>query len=112
MMYFWWLVIVVGSALQLLVIRALLRGWHREFRVLFVYVVVLFLSTVLNAAAYYSPATQVRASRYYWLADAVLQTLIFLLVLSFTHSALGQRANKAAVRRMLWAGAGVFVLVV
>jgi hypothetical protein len=110
MTYYWWLAILVGVALQLLLIAALLRGWYREFKILSLYVVVLFLTTVIDAAAFYNAASQVRSARYYWTADAVRQALIFLVVLSFTHKALAQRANKRAVRRLLWGGACLYVL--
>jgi peptidoglycan/LPS O-acetylase OafA/YrhL len=109
MTYFWWLGYVVGVAFQALVIAALLRGWRREYRVLFAYVVVLFLSTAVGGAAYYIGATQSWASRYYWTIDVVLQAFVFVLVLSFIHNALERRPNKSIVRRMLWLAAGVFV---
>ena len=110
MTYFWWLIIGVGLVLQLLVIAVVLRRRQGGFKVLFIYLVLLFLSTVLNAAAYYNPGTQVRAARYYWLSDAVRQAFIFLLVLSFIHNALVQRVNRTPLRRMLWAGACLYVL--
>ena len=42
-------------ALQVLVISAMLRGWWRNFKVLFIYCVVLFLTTGMEAAAFYDP---------------------------------------------------------
>jgi hypothetical protein len=110
MAYFWWLVILFGVVLQLLVIAALLRARRRDFTALFLYVVALFLATAIDVAAFYSPETQVRAARYYWTTDAVLQALIFVAVLSFIQNALEQRANKSTLKRILWCGAGVFVL--
>ncbi len=110
MAYIWWLGFAVGVVLQVLVITALVRGGQEGCRFLLVYLTALFLGTVLSATAFYSPAAQVRAARWYWLLDALLQALIFLVVLALTHSALGRRANKTSLGRMLWAGAGLFVL--
>ena len=110
MAYIWWLGFAVGVVLQVLVITALVRGGQEGFRFLLVYLTVLFLVTVLSATALYSPAAQVRAARWYWLLDALLQALILLVVLSLTHSALGPRENKTSLGRMLWVGAGLFVL--
>src|SRR5512138_1112464 len=110
MTYVWWFIIGAGLVLQLLVIAVVLRRRRRGFEVLFVYLLLLFLSTVLNAAAYYNPGTQVRAARYYWISDAIRQVFIFVLVLSFIHNALVQRPNRAILRQRLWAGAFVYVL--
>jgi hypothetical protein len=109
MPYVWWLIISVGLVLQLAVIAVVLRR-RSGFEVLFVYLVVLFLSTVLNAAVYYNPGAQVRAARYYWISDAVRQALIFILVLSFIHNAFVQRPNRTVLRQRLWAGACIYVL--
>jgi hypothetical protein len=109
MTYVWWLIIGAGLILQLTVIAVVLRRRH-GFEILFIYLLLLFLSTVVNTAAYYNPGAQVRAARYYWISDAVCQTFIFVLVLSFIHNALVQRPNRTILRRRLWGGAGVFVL--
>jgi hypothetical protein len=106
MLYFWWPVILLGVALQILVIAALLRGRYREFRLLFVYVLVLFLTTVIDAAIFYDRELYAQVSRYYWVTDLIRQALIFLVVLSFIHRAL-DRDRRALPVRVLWAGAGL-----
>lgn len=95
----------------MLVIGAMLRGWARRFHVLFAYVVVLFLTTVIDGAAFYSPALYARTATNYWVTDAVRQALIFLVVLSFTGQALDRSGQATAFRRILWAGAAAFVAV-
>jgi hypothetical protein len=107
-----WIVLSsVGIIFQILLIAVLLRGWISRFRVLFAYVVVLFLTTVMEAAAFYSPAVYARTAPNYWLTDAVRQALIFLMVLSLIGQALDKTARAWAFRRVLWGGAAVFVAV-
>jgi hypothetical protein len=98
----------VGIVLQLLVIAALLRGGIRKYRVLFVYVVVLFLTTVMEAASFYSPSVLIGRSYYYWSFDAVRQALIYLIVLSFIDQALPRIRSGLPVRQFLWGGAALF----
>ena len=97
-----------GIALQLLVIAALLRGALKKYRVLFVYVLVLFLTTVMEAAAFYNADLFRQASRYYWAIDAIRQVMIFLVVLSFIRQALGAGPRHVMLRRLLWGGVAVF----
>lgn len=104
----WILLSSLGIALQLLLIGAMMRGAARRYRVLFVYVVVLFLTTVVEAAVFYNPGVPAAAARYRWTLDAARQVLIFLVVLSFIRQALGNRPRRAFYDRLLWAGALVF----
>ncbi len=105
----WILLSSVGITLQILVIAAMLRGWVRKFRVLFIYIVVLFLTTVMEAAAFYSPKIYTQTEANYWAIDALRQALIFLMVLSFTGQALERTARASALKRLLAAGAALFV---
>jgi hypothetical protein len=111
MNYLWSLTLAVGVILQVLVIAALLRGGHKRFRTLFGYMVVLFLTTVAEAAAFYNENLFRHASRYYWTIDAVRQALIFLLVISLAHEALSHSPKRASMRRLLVGGASLFALV-
>ncbi|MFB3778910.1 MAG: hypothetical protein ACE141_14930 [Bryobacteraceae bacterium] len=107
----WSFTLVVGVVLQVLVIAALLQGSYRRFRVLFVYMVVLLLTTVAEAAAFYNANLFYRASRYYWTIDAGRQVLIFLLVLSLIYGALEVNPKRSSIRRLLAICALAFVLV-
>jgi len=108
MAYVWWSTLLVGVALQVLIVAALLRGGSRQFRVLFVYVIVLLLTTVAEAAAFYNANLFKQASRYYWTIDAVRQILIFLVVLSFVHQALAGASRRPLLGRLLWGVVAVF----
>ncbi len=105
----WILLSSLGIALQLLVINALVRGAIRRYRALFAYVVVLFLTTIVEAAVFYRPAATWITTDYYWAFDAVRQALIFLIVLSFTDQALPGSHRVPSVRGVLWGGAALFV---
>jgi hypothetical protein len=110
MRFLWIALSSIGIVLQLMIIAAMLRGAAKVFRVLFVYVVILFWSTVLEASAFYSAEFFRRASRYYWAIDAVRNVLIFLLVFSLIDRALETNAQKARMRRLLWSAAALFVV--
>jgi len=105
----WVLLSSLGITLQVLVIGAMLRGWAGRFRVLFAYLMVLFLTTVMEAAAFYSPHMYAQTQSYYWLNDALRQGMIFLVVLSFIGQALDRTASSVALKRALWSGAALFV---
>ncbi len=108
MAYVWWTTLLVGVTLQVLIIAALLRGATKQFRVLFIYMTVLLLTTVAEAAAFYNANLFRQASRYYWAIDAVRQAMIFLVVLSFIRQALGEGPRHVMLRRLLWGGVAVF----
>jgi uncharacterized membrane protein len=110
MTYFWSVPIWVGIVLQVLVVAALLRGPYRNFKVLFVYSVVLFLITIGEAAAFYDREIWTKTSRHYWIGDAILQTLIFVLVISLVHRAMAASQKRATIRRILIGGATLFVV--
>jgi hypothetical protein len=107
MVYLWSTTLLVGVSFQILIIATLLRGGWRSFRVLFVYCVVLLLTTVLEASAFYNPEIWNRTTSYYWIVDAVRQILIFCVVISLIHAAMPVSRKQAAVRRGLIAGAVV-----
>ncbi len=106
----WVVLSSVGIALQLLLIHQLAKGAFRQFRIVSVYVLTLFLTTIVEAAAFYNPLIWSRTSSYYWVVDSIRQALIFLVVISLTHSVMGSRPDRAAVRRLLILGALVFTL--
>lgn len=107
----WILLSSLGITFQVLVVAAMLRRWVGRFRVLFAYVVVLFLTTVMEAAAFYSTHVYAQTLSYYWLNDTIRQGLIFLVVLSFIGQALDRSASAVALRRALWFGAALFVAI-
>lgn len=110
MNYVWIALSSVGIALQLLLIHALIKGAYRRFPVLFVYAVTLFLTTVVEGAAFYDPQIYAKTSTYYWVIDAIRQVLIFCLVISMTYQVMGASPRRSAVRRGLVLGAILFAV--
>lgn len=99
-----------GLFFQLALINALLRGHYKRYPLVFFYTVVLFLTTVVEVSAYTaarSGATELARSwrLYYWINDAILQALVFAVVISLIHRALSKSDTRKAVRRWLIAGA-------
>ena len=78
---------------------------------LLLHVVLLFLTTVVEASAFYNADLFARATRYYWAIDAVRQGLIFVLVISLIYGAMDRSEKRAVVRRALVGGALLFVCV-
>jgi len=107
MQHFWAAMILAGVILQLLVIAALWKGAYREYTLLFVYCIVLLLTTVADASAYFDPQLWTR-TRLFWINDAIRQVLIFCLVISLIHRAMGGNPGRRRTRRALTAGAVAF----
>jgi hypothetical protein len=108
MQYFWSAAILAGVILQLLVIAALWKGAWREYTLVFVYCIVLLLTTVADASAYFDPELWTRTSRLFWINDAIRQVLIFCLVISLIHRVMRDNPGRRSIRRTLIAGAGAF----
>ena len=112
MKFLQWFFILSGGLLQLLVIGALVKGAYRAFPLLFTYVVASFLATVVEVAAFLGVAGWSKFTvRYYWINEAILQFLIFLLVLSLIHRAMEASPQRVAVMRLLVLGALAFAII-
>jgi hypothetical protein len=107
--YIGWL---VGIPLEILIIAALLRGSAKRFPLLLLYMVVLFLATIVQIPAYtaYFSGRQLAHTRafYYWSSATVLQALVFGVVVSFIYEATAQAPHRRLVRPALVAGAIVY----
>lgn len=98
---------IIGLVLELLVLASLVRGPYKSFPFVFAYSVTLFLTTVVEVAissADFFGARQM-AKLYYWINDAVLQVLIFCVVISLIYKATGPASGRANLRRWLILGA-------
>lgn len=100
---------VVGLPLELLIIAALVRGPYKRFPALFAYIVVTFLTTVIEIPAniaYYRGEGQALRSRafYYWLNERVLLVLLFLVVVTLIWHATAQMRSRRLVRLTLVVG--------
>ncbi len=111
MVYLWTATLAVGVTLEALLVASLLRGAYRRFRVLFVYCLILLLTTSVEASAFYNPAIYNRTTLYYWVIDAARQALLFLLVISLVYQAMGASERRDSFRRALVLGALACVLV-
>jgi hypothetical protein len=105
----WIVLLITGTTFQVLIIRALVRGALRAFPALFIYSIASFLATAFAAAAFFNGDLYQRATRYYWIQDAVLQFLIFLLVISLIYGAMDRSEKRTVVRRALVGGSLLFV---
>lgn len=108
---FFWALFTVGAILQLLVIASLLKGQHyKRFPFLFLYLIVLFLTGVADASAFLEIGVWTDVSRrYFWLNDAIRQSLMFTVVISLVFEALRQ-SPLAWLRGWLLSGAAIFAV--
>jgi len=110
MKYVWISLSTAGIALQVLLVHRLTKGFFRRFPALTVYVLALFLTTVVEASAFYNPGIWAHTSRYYWTVDSIRQLLIFVVVISLTYEVMGDAPVRAALRRLLVVGAVIFTI--
>jgi len=107
----WLATFLIGIILQVLLVARLQRGPLRRYPVLFIYCIALFLSSIIEIAAFLNliavSSTAAGYRRYYWTNDAVLQTLILAVMMSFLHRAM--QDNPA--RRWISMGLGLVILV-
>lgn len=113
--WFWNVEIVVGVALQILVLLALSKGPYRSYPIVFAYSLVAFLTTLINYYGYHQYAASRMSgrayARIYWVDDIAVKLLIFFLVLSLIYKASERNPKRASLVRMLALGAGIVVVV-
>ncbi len=98
--------------LQLLVMRELLRGCYRKMPFLFAYVVGVFLSAVVAMAAYFDFGRWTRhTASYYWVLEALLTLLVFVMLISFIYQITADRPGSFLLRAVLIAGSLLFAIV-
>lgn len=100
---FQWVSWIVAMSLQVLVLSAMLKGAYRQFAFVFAYLVALFLGTVVEIALFLNGPVTRASVRYYWINDAILQGLLFCLVIALIYQSV-DREKRARVRR--WSVAG------
>jgi hypothetical protein len=81
---------LLAIPLEVLTIRALLRGEYRYYPLLLVYLVVDFLTSVLEILTRVLPLKETRQTKItfiwiYWIDELIIQFVLFLLVLSLVH---------------------------
>jgi hypothetical protein len=102
-----------GLLLDVLVIVALVRNGYRRFPFVLIYVVVDFLTSVIELqpvlasnGAKNPELTHVYTYIYYW-NERIIQVLIFLIVISMVHGAIRSRARRTLLP-LLIAATGLF----
>jgi hypothetical protein len=108
MVYLWAGTAAVGLTLQVFLIAAMLRGAYRIYRVLFVYSVVLLVTTAFDVTAFFGSGYAQGLATYYWIGDSTRQTVLYVVVISLIFSASEQSAKRASIRRLLIAGSILF----
>ena len=101
---------VFGLPLEILIIAALLRGGYRRFPFLFAYIVIDFITTVLEMPTdlnYVRGGSEggVLYASLYWIDEVVLQVLIYAVVMSLIYDVTRQLRSRRVVRISLIVGA-------
>lgn len=95
--------------LELLVIAALLRGAFRRYPAIFAYSVAVFLTSVVETAAYIGSFSGARLAftraQYYWVDEGIRQFLLFVVVISLLYQATSSIRVRAVLRTSLIVGA-------
>jgi hypothetical protein len=104
----------VGIPLEVLVIRALLRNGYRKYPVIFLYLLVTFVITIVNIPLYtqslltHDAEAKRLAAKVYWIGEGPLQVLIFATVFSLIDQAIVVSRRRHVMRLVLAAGALLF----
>jgi hypothetical protein len=102
MKYVFAALIFVGLGLQAAVIHVLIKGPLRRFPVLFGYAIVLLLTTVVDATAYFNgPEFRAAFREYYWIDEIIRWASFFILVLSLIAQALSGSPRHGKVLGLL-----------
>src|ERR1043165_8299917 len=106
---------VIGIPLEILAIAAMLRGGFRRFPLVFLYVIALFLTTVVElptSLAYHAHPTNrrliERMNENYYLDEGLLQVAVFAAVSSLIDAATVRIKPRRIVRLGLVAAATLF----
>jgi hypothetical protein len=99
---------IAGTVLQLLLVAAMFRAGAREYRVLFVYCVVLLVTSAVEATTFLGANRVTTSTAYYWTSDSIRQVLLYVVVISLIFSASDQSTKRASIRRLLIAGSSLF----
>jgi len=105
--------VLIGLPLELLIIATLLRGGYRRYPFILVYTIADFLTTVIelpSALGYVRgmPWAADALASVYWLDEAILQVLVYSVVMSLIYQATARLRSRRIVRASLIAGAILF----
>ena len=106
---------VIALPLQVLTIRAMLRGAFRSYPFVFAYLIATLLTTMIEvplSLAYYSTGTTIATREYvkwYWRDEVVIEVLILGVVINLAYYATSKLESRRIVRMVLIAGGFLFV---
>jgi hypothetical protein len=89
----------IGLWLNLLVISALVRGSYRQYPFVSAYALALLLTTVLEIGLHAAPKTLKQGN--YWTNEAILDVLVFCVVIAFIDEAARHSKQKMIERHWL-----------
>jgi hypothetical protein len=112
MVWLQWLPFFVSLALQVLVIGSLRRGGYKDYPFVFIYSLVLIMTTVVDGAAHADAGIRDWTQGFYR-NEALRQLLLFTVVMSLMDRAIAGRPYRGRIRLflMLFATAAVLVSV-
>ncbi len=93
---------VVGLALELLIVSALVRGPYKRYPFVFAYTITNFFTTIIELRLYvglrlHEPRSGYWYPWYYWRDEGVLQLLLFAVVISLIYRATAQSRARRVV---------------
>jgi hypothetical protein len=109
MIWVQWLIFFVSLALQIFVIGLLRRGVYKDYPFVFVYSLVLIMTTVADGAVFAGVAHM--DNGLFYRNEALRQLLLFIVVMSLMDRAVRGRPYRGRVRLVLMLSACVAVLV-
>lgn len=99
----------VGLGLQFLVLSALLSGPFKEFLVIFIYTICLFVTSTLEILVALDSGQLSRTwQQYYWIGELIRQTGMYCVVVSLAIRALPPDSRRPVLQRTVIAVASVF----
>ena len=108
MIWLQWLIFFVSLALQLFVIGLLRRGAYKDYPLVFVYSLILIMTTVADGAVF---AGLARMESGFYRNEALRQLLLFTVVMSLMDRAVRERPYRGRIRVFLMLSACAAVLI-
>jgi len=108
MIWLQWLIFFISLALQVFVIGLLRRGPYKDYPFVFVYSLVLIMTTVADGAAFAGVA---HMEPVFFRNEALRQLLLFTVVMSLMDRAIRERPYRGRIRAVLILSACVAVLI-
>jgi hypothetical protein len=109
---------LVGIPLEILIIAAMLRGSYRRYPALFVYMVAVFVVSLvetplyvvghLDLVRYSDRRVWTQYLKCYWIDERVLIALVFVVVLSLIYQATEKARSRRVMRASVVGGAVLF----